>query len=77
MPLSNPYKKIAAAFAYTRTVIRAYANGRLGVRERLFGRTQTVITRHFTPIPSALISQNGRIKSKQGGVVKAQQGHIF
>ena len=40
------------AFAYARTVIWAYANGYLGIRKQLFGRTQTVITLRLTPCNS-------------------------
>ena len=42
-PLGAPQKNSTKAFAYTQTVVWAYANGCLGIRKRLFGYTQTVV----------------------------------
>ena len=42
-PQGAPQKISTTAFAYTRTVVWAYANGCLGIRKQLFGRTQTVV----------------------------------
>ena len=58
-PLGAPQKKSTKAFAYTQTVVWAYANGCLGIRKQLFGRTQTVITRSLTPCFLPPFSQFG------------------
>ena len=55
-PLGAPQENSTTAFAYTRTVVWVYANGCSGIRKRLFGRTQTVITLRQTPCNSVPFS---------------------
>ena len=74
-PLGAPQKISTTAFAYTRTVVWAYANGCLGIRKRLFGRTQTVITLRQTPCNSVPFSCFRDTYFFKKGLWGAPRGH--
>ena len=75
-PLGAPQENSTTAFAYTRTVVWAYANGCLGIRKRLFGRTQTVITLCQTPCNSVPFSCFGDTYFFKKGLLGAPRGHL-
>ena len=75
-PLGAPQENSTTAFAYTRTVVWAYANGCLGIRKRLFGRTQTVITLCQTPCNSVPFSCFRDTYFFKKGLWGAPRGHL-
>ena len=72
-PLGAPQENSTTAFAYTRTVVWAYANGCSGIRKRLFGRTQTVITLRQTPRNSVPFSCFGGTLSLNKGTLTTKE----
>ena len=72
-PPGAPQENSTTAFAYTRTVVWAYANGCLGIRKRLFGRTQTVITLRQTPCNSVPFSYFGGTLSLNKGTLTTKE----
>ena len=75
-PLDAPQENSTTAFAYTRTVVWAYANACLGIRKRLFGRTQTVITLCQTPCNSVPFSCFRDTYFFKKGLWGAPRGHL-
>ena len=75
-PLGAPQENSTTAFAYTRTVVWAYANGCSGIRKRLFGHTQTVITLCQTPCNSVPFSCFRDTYFFKKGLLGAPRGHL-